>query len=233
MEPDRFEQFAKAFVSETNRQRSSVAAAKAGKQAALDRVERQIKRLVDAIVDGADAMPLNAKLKELDAERTRMLSEVEFAPDEQPLLHPALAVTYRDRVAALATALNNEKDGRQAFERLRSVVEEVCLTPVDGQLTIELKGTLAEILKIGSTGAQLADTAQKNSLQIKLVAGACKLHKLLFRSQRAASDMKWSFIVGSIESDRYRPNVGFAERQCVNATAFGSFSTKHDMIPAY
>ena len=172
MEPARFEQFAKLFVAEINRQRMAQSAAKAGTQAALAKVERQIKRLVDAIVDGADAMPLNVKLKELDAEKTRLAAELEAAPDEKPLLHPSLAVSYRDRVAALATALYDEKDGRKAFERLRSVVEEVRLTPVEGQLVIELRGDLAEILKIGASGAQGAESAQKNALQIKVVAGA-------------------------------------------------------------
>ncbi|MFM9938677.1 MAG: recombinase family protein, partial [Hyphomicrobiaceae bacterium] len=172
MEPARFEQFAKTFVAETNRQRMAVTADKAGKQAALTRVERQIKRLVDAIVDGADAMPLNAKLKDLDADKSRLVVELEAAPDEKPLLHPALAIAYRDRVAALATALYDEKEGRQAFERLRSVIEEVRLTPVEGQLAIELRGDLAEILKIGAASTQGAEIAQKSALQIKVVAGA-------------------------------------------------------------
>ncbi len=172
MEPARFEQFAKAFVAESNRQRMALTAAKAATQAAVVRVERQIKRLVDAIVDGADAMPLNAKLKELDAEKERLTAELDAAPDDKPLLHPALAVSYRDRVAALASALYDEQDGRQAFERLRSLIEEVRLTPVDGQLAIELRGDLAEILKIGAVGAQGAEIARKNALQIKVVAGA-------------------------------------------------------------
>jgi DNA invertase Pin-like site-specific DNA recombinase len=75
MEPARFEQFAKAFVAETNRQRGALSAAKAGTQTALAKVERQIKRLVDAIVEGADAMPLNAKLKELDAEKNQLITD--------------------------------------------------------------------------------------------------------------------------------------------------------------
>src|SRR5271157_1238107 len=65
MEPARFEQFAKAFVAETNRQRMGVHAVKAKTLTDIEAIERQIKRLVDAILAGADALPLNAKLKEL------------------------------------------------------------------------------------------------------------------------------------------------------------------------
>ena len=75
-------------------------------------------------------------------------------------------------MAALASALYDEKDGRQAFERLRSVIEEVRLMPVEGQLAIELRGDLAEILKIGAASAQGSEAAKKNALQIKVVAGA-------------------------------------------------------------
>lgn len=93
------------FVAETDRQRISASASTAGKEAALGKVERQIKRLVDAIADGADALPLNAKLKELDTERNRLASELQAASEEKPLIHSAMAIAYRQRVAALAQAL--------------------------------------------------------------------------------------------------------------------------------
>ena len=49
-------------------------AAKAGMQSDIERIDRQIKRLVDAILEGADAKPINAKLKELEAEKSRLTS---------------------------------------------------------------------------------------------------------------------------------------------------------------
>lgn len=162
MEPARFDRFAADFVAETNRQQLSASVAKAGKEAALAKVARQIKRLVD----GADAMPFNGKLKE----RGRLAAEPDAAPEEKPLIHPAIA--YRLLVAALAQALYDEEFGRQAFERLRAVVEAVVLTPVDGQLAIELRGELAGILRAAGKEERVADIAQNTALQIKLVAGA-------------------------------------------------------------
>ena len=172
MEPARFEQFAKLLVAETNRQRMAASAAMAGTRASIEHIERRIKRLVDVIVNGADAMPLNAKLKELDTEKNRLQADLDTAPEEKPLLHPAMAHTYRDRVAGLAQALYDDQAGRQAFERLRSLVEEVRLLPVDGRLVVELRGDLAEILRISASGAQASESAQKKALQIKVVAGA-------------------------------------------------------------
>ena len=66
MDPALFEAFAREFLEEVNRQRMAVSAARAGVRGELDRVSRHIKRLVDAILEGADAKPLNSRLKELE-----------------------------------------------------------------------------------------------------------------------------------------------------------------------
>jgi DNA invertase Pin-like site-specific DNA recombinase len=172
MEPAQFEQFARAFVAETNRQRGHAQAAKVKMRADIAAIDRQIKRLVDAILEGADALPLNGKLKELDAEKSRLSEQLDATPEDKPLLHPALAATYRDCVAELAAALYDDLEGRQAFELIRSMIEEVRLTPVAGQLTIELRGDLAGILRIIEGGKQRLDIADEKALQIKMVAGA-------------------------------------------------------------
>lgn len=101
------------MVAETNQQRTAASAAKAGTRSSIQRIERQINRLVDAIVDGADALPLIAKLKKLEAEKNRLKAEVEVAAEEKPLLHPPMAHSYRDRVAALAQALYDDQAGRR------------------------------------------------------------------------------------------------------------------------
>ena len=109
-------------------------------------------------------MLLNGKLKELDAERAQLAAELEAAPEEKQLIHPAMAITYRQSVVALAQALYGQEFGRQAFERLRAVVKAAVLSPVNGHLAIELRA--------GAEGQAYA-LNMKNVAQIKLVAGAC------------------------------------------------------------
>lgn len=70
MDPSLFEEFAREFMAEVNRQRSAESAAMVGIRCGIERVERQIKRLVDAVLEGADAKPINTKLKELEARRS-------------------------------------------------------------------------------------------------------------------------------------------------------------------
>lgn len=60
MGPDLFEEIARELVAEINRQRSSTAAEARATRKELDRINRQITRLMDAIVDGADARALNS-----------------------------------------------------------------------------------------------------------------------------------------------------------------------------
>jgi hypothetical protein len=51
-------------------------------------------------------------------------------------------------------------------------IDEVRLTPIAGQLTIELRGDLAGTLRAIEEYKQTLAKAEENALQIKLVAGA-------------------------------------------------------------
>ena len=64
-------------------------------RSAIGRIDSQIKRLVDAILEGADAKPINIKLKELEAEEVQLTAALDAAPDSKPLLDPNLAAIYR------------------------------------------------------------------------------------------------------------------------------------------
>jgi hypothetical protein len=172
MEPSLFEEFAREFMTEVNKQRSAASTAKAGMQSDLERMDRQIKRLVEAILDGADAMPINAKLKELEAEKTRLKNALDAAPAGQPLLHPNLAAIYRARVENLQTVLSDPDHGQEAFDVVRSLVEEVRIVPAGAEVTIELRGELAGILALAETAKKGSSSHQDKAVQIKMVAGA-------------------------------------------------------------
>jgi site-specific DNA recombinase len=171
MDPALFEEFAREFMAEVNKERRTASAAKAVVQADIQRIDRQIKRLVDAILDGADAKPINIRLKELEAEKTRLSAALEAAPEDKPLLHPNLAKIYRDRVESLEEALRDPDHGREAFEIMRSLINEVRLVPTEDQLGIELKGELAGILALAEGAKGASGSLEDRALQIKVVAG--------------------------------------------------------------
>ena len=96
----------------------------------------------------------------------------ETRPGAEPLLHPALSTVYRNAVEKLETLLRHPDTREEAFGLIRSLIDAVILTPVDGKLEIELHGDLAGILALSEAGKQSAFSAKEKALQIKMVAGA-------------------------------------------------------------
>src|SRR5262249_34380126 len=87
----------------------------------------------------------------------------------EPLLHPALPTIYRHKVERLEASLRQPETGREAFELIRGLIDTITLTPADGNLHIELRGDLAEILAMSAAGKARAFAAK--ALQIKMVGG--------------------------------------------------------------
>jgi hypothetical protein len=67
----------------------------------------------------------------------------------------------------LHAALNAEDSGAEAAELIRSLVEEVTLTPEDGQLRIDPKGELARILDLAADSKKPATQRRNGPEQIK------------------------------------------------------------------
>ena len=63
MDPMLYRTFAEAFVAEWNHFQGDLAAERAANEAELQRVRYQIKRLVDAIVNGTPAAAINVRLQ--------------------------------------------------------------------------------------------------------------------------------------------------------------------------
>jgi site-specific DNA recombinase len=76
--------------------------------------------------------------------------------------------------------LRQPDTGREALELIRSLIDTITLTPVDGTLKIELRGDLAGILAISEAGKNGTFSAKEKALQIKMVAGT-RSH--LYRTQ--------------------------------------------------
>ena len=87
---------------------------------------------------------------------------------------PNLAELYRQRVEHLREALHDDATRDEAFELLRSLIEEIRLVPKDGQLQVELRGELAGILALAAADSRKPGSHSATGLaqQIKMVAGA-------------------------------------------------------------
>ena len=173
MDPDLFKVFVTEFTAAWNREQAAAAGDQAAKAAELDRVHRQIDRLVDALANGTPPAAVNARLGELERRRLGLEQEVAAGVAPPPRLHPNLAEVYRRKVAGLAEALGSE-DGAEARELVRGLVDAIVLVPEDGRLRIEVRGALGAILRLveGAGNAKRpGGGAEALVQQIKLVAG--------------------------------------------------------------
>ena len=174
MAPDLFKSFCEEFHRELNRLRIDGNVAIEAQRHELDGIERRIRRIVEVITE--DDVPVRALKEELIALEARQLmlqQELAASVGPAPLLHPNLAEVYRQRIERLHEALQDASMRDQAFELIRSLIEEIRLVPENGELRVELKGELAGILALAADkkkpdGLSAAGLSQ----QIKMVAGA-------------------------------------------------------------
>ena len=175
MNPELFAVFCEEFTRRMNERRIEASAALASARVELERVERELERILNLYLKEAMSVETvkdrSGKLEARKAELAAMLASAEEPP---PVLHPTMAVVYRERVAALHEALRQDETRAQAAEVIRSLVSEIVLTPEGWVLQIDVRGDLAGILTIAASGKQNGRpdmrTAGSGS-QVMMVAG--------------------------------------------------------------
>jgi hypothetical protein len=139
--------------------RMEVGATLTASRAEVKRIDRELDTLLNPILKGRHAERINAKLVQLEARKAELERALADAEERPPLLHPEMATYYREQVAALHVALGEEDgEGRAAAaQRLRTLVDKIILTPVDGKLAMDVHGDLAGILAIAHEKASRAE----------------------------------------------------------------------------
>jgi len=176
MAPDLFKEFCQEFHREVNRLRSTECAVAESQKAELAQLERRIRKLVELITDDdAPVKALKNELKALECRQSELQQSLATSQAPAPMIHPNLAEVYRQRVAGLQDALHAPSSRDEAFDAIRSLIDEIRLVPDAGVLRIEIKGELAGILDL----CREANSKKPGSLstaglaeQIKMVAGA-------------------------------------------------------------
>ncbi|MCC7415738.1 MAG: recombinase family protein [Acidobacteria bacterium] len=168
---DFFEEFCREFAKEMNRLRMEKRASVNGAKRELERVQREIKKIIQAIKDGFAGPDLKAEWNGLQERKTALQAQLDAADEPPPLLHPSMADLYRSKVEELAAALQREDTRLEASESLRGLVESIVLTPRNGQLGIELRGNLAAMLTAAQNAKRSPETGDL-CVPMKVVAGA-------------------------------------------------------------
>ena len=168
---DFFEEFCREFTKEMNRLRMEQRASLSGAKRELERVQRDIKKIIQAIKDGFGGPDLKAEWNGLQERKAAIQAQLDSADEPPPLLHPSLADLYQAKVEELAAALQRADTRLEASDMLRGLIESIVLSPEGGQLRIELKGNLAAMLAAAQQTKRSPETGDL-LVPIQVVAGA-------------------------------------------------------------
>ena len=110
------------------------------------------------MIDGFRAPGLQGRLDALEGRKAELTASIQAGDRRQalPRLHGNLAVTYRERIAALRAALL-EDAGTEILEALRGLVDRVLVHPASekGEPRLELVGHLSALLEASGAPAML------------------------------------------------------------------------------
>ena len=176
MQPELVTAFIDEFHREVNRQRAEQDGSRDRTARDLEKTQRDIRRVIEAIKAGVPGTAVKDEMAVLEARRVELLARLEAAPPPMPRLHPNLTELYRQKVINLTEALNDEHSRLEAAECIRELIEEIRLAPDDGKLRVELYGELAALINLANEHPRSKETG----VQITLVAGA-RSH--LYRTQ--------------------------------------------------
>jgi len=170
MHPDLVAEFANEYHCELNRLAALKNTAHDRLKAELSRTEQDIRSIIDAVKAGMRTESMTDELIVLETKSKGLKKEIDRTPATPVRIHPNLGELYRQKVANLREALNDEGSRAEASSILQGLIEEIRLVPVDGELRIHLKGSLAEMLAFALEDKHPGP--KESGVQITLVAGA-------------------------------------------------------------
>jgi hypothetical protein len=127
-----FEEFCEEFTREMNRLRMEHRASLSAAEREIERIEARRKKLVESIMEGVPASEVKDELNANAVRREELKARLSAADAPPPLLHPEMAGLYRQKVTALAQALEHPETRTEASEALRSLIDAIVLTPNEG-----------------------------------------------------------------------------------------------------
>ena len=153
MTPGKFELFCKEYTHEVNRLRREASAGLAGKRAEIKKVNAQIEKMIQAIMDGFYSPAMKEKMPVLEGRKAELVSELELATEPPVLLHPAMGQEYRKRIGGLLEALADERTRLETNDDIRALIGRIVVAPgtgEDGSVALRLEGDLGGILTLAA-----------------------------------------------------------------------------------
>jgi site-specific DNA recombinase len=129
MDPALCDLFCQEYTRQMNRLHRENNAHRKGDRSALAKIERELDRLVQALMDGVPASRVKEKMTDLENRKAELEARLKDGEDTPVLIHPNMAGYYRNQVAQLREALSGNGQ-TEAIDLIRKLIDRIVLTPV-------------------------------------------------------------------------------------------------------
>lgn len=173
MEPELVKVFCEEYTAHLNRMRMERNASLHAYQAELTKIDRQERRIIEAVKEGYANESMKIEFNGFGARRAELRDLIAGKEAAPVLLHPNMATRYRTEVTTLVEALKDEERRDEAAELIRSLVDKIVLTPDPNSkgLLVDLHGDLAGILNMATRKERVKHTQELDLKQIRMVVG--------------------------------------------------------------
>lgn len=175
MDPELAAVFAEEYTRHMNKLRMGRNAAIKSHKEELDRNNKELDKLIDAICNGVPAARVKDRMWELENRNEELKGLLETTVEEPVYIHPNMGKRYREQIEKLVAVLNEDDKRAEAAEIIRGLVDKIVLSPdttAKKGLKIDLHGALAGILSLGKACKNSKDISSSELQQVVLVAGA-------------------------------------------------------------
>ena len=183
MDPALCDAFCQEYTAHLNATRIAHNASRAQRHKELARVEREIEKLIQSILDGVPGAVLKDRAIELERRKNELTALLETTEDAPVLIHPKMGDRYNEAVRKLIGSLNDTNHRDESAKIMRRLIDRIVLTPDEakGALTLDLIGDLAGILqmadkkgsgKLFNPDAELDDVQQAEIERAKELVGS-------------------------------------------------------------
>ncbi|WP_406676045.1 relaxase/mobilization nuclease domain-containing protein, partial [Roseobacter weihaiensis] len=129
MAPELFKEFCDEYIREINRLRMEASGDLIAKRAELKKVEAQIEKMIQAVMDGFYAPSMKEKMQVLEERKAELVRSLQNSEEPPTLLHPTMADEYRKRIDGLLDALADDDTRREASDDIRALVGKIIVSP--------------------------------------------------------------------------------------------------------
>lgn len=173
MKPNLVEAFCKEYTNHVNRLRMEHNASLHAYRLELERIDRQERNIVEAVMNGFATEAMKTQSHEMVARRKELVDLLSTQDEAPVLLHPNMAIRYRKEVSTLVEALQTKSHTHEAAELVRSLVDKIVLTPnpKNTGMLIDVYGDLAGILHMSVNKEGEKPQQELDLKQIRMVVG--------------------------------------------------------------